>query len=191
MRGLTLLAVLAAVSLAPSPVRAADIQQCSMVASGKAKVLTYEAQSAGGQKVMVDGILTKPIGDGPFPLVVMLPGDGGLVTPYCNGLWARKFAGWGYASVIVAVTTAREESGKRRLEYSYLDVSEYARFVAAALLAASDIDSRRIGLWGFSRGGLSALEVAADAEFPGGAFKAVAAFAPHCPSRSQPHVSPR
>jgi len=190
MRGLTLLAVVAAVSVAAPPVRAADIQQCSMVASGKAKILTYEARTASGQKVIVDGILTKPVGDGPFPLVVMLPGDGGLVTPYCNGIWARKFASWGYASIVVAVTTARNESGERRLQYTFLDVAEYARFVAAALVESPDVDGTRIGLWGFSRGGLSALEVATGAGFPGGAFKAVVALAPHCPSRSQPPQIP-
>ncbi|MEM7407157.1 MAG: dienelactone hydrolase family protein [Pseudomonadota bacterium] len=190
MRGVKLHAVLAAVCFAVSPVRAADIQKCSMVANGEGRVLTYEGQSARGKKVAVDGILTKPGGDGPFPLVIMLPGDGGLVTPYCNGRWARKFSSWGYASLVVAVTTGRDEHGERLFQYSYRDVSEYARFIAATLIESSDIDSARIGLWGFSRGGLSALELATDADFPGGAFKASIAFAPHCPSRSQPPQIP-
>ena len=190
MRRLLLLALLGMVSLAASPVLAAEIQKCSMVVNGESTVLTFDGQAADGHAVTVEGILTKPDGDGPFPLVVMLPGDGGLVTPYCNGIWARKFASWGYASVVVAVTTGRNDSGERRVHYTFLDVVEYARFVAADLLGSPDIDGNRIGLWGFSRGGLSALEIATGTGFPGGAFKAVVALAPHCPSRSKPPQIP-
>lgn len=182
-RHLALSVVLTAL-LALGAASAADIQQCSMVVDGEAEVVTFDTLLPDGVEVTVNGLLVKPSGRGPYPAIVMLPGGGSLVTPYCFAFLAKQFVSWGYATMIVASSTARDRSGTRRLQYSFLDQTKHALGAASYLAAHSEVDPHRIGVWGFSRGGLTAIYVASDPNSSVSHFGAAIAIAPHCPAQA-------
>ena len=93
------------------PAHAVDISMCDMVAKGRSTIVPLAAKLDDGRKVTLNGILTKPSGAGPFPVVLMLPGGGGLYTPYCNAAVVDRFTSWGYATLIIASTTAPSGMG--------------------------------------------------------------------------------
>ena len=70
-------------------------------AAESVKVPTREA----GKDLQLPAILHMPVGDGPFPAVVMLCGQGGWAGGGPNAehqtFWARKLAGWGYVALQV------------------------------------------------------------------------------------------
>ena len=187
---LYVLAILASALAYTPAAEAVDISQCAMVADGQSEVITLESELDDGTAVTLSGILTKPDGEGPFPALLMLPGGGGLYTPYCNGVVAQQFAEWGYSSLIVASTTAQDRSGAFHHEYSFLDQAKHARAGAAALADRPEIDSARLAVWGFSRGGLTALEMAASPEDRSGSFRAIIAGAPQCHATLGPTHTP-
>ena len=186
----TLISSLSAVALlAVVPAKSADINQCSMVADGRANIIAFDTQLPDGRPVTLKGILAGPSGEGPFPAVVMLPGGGSLYTPYCFAFWVKRFASWGYVTVTVASSTAHDAGGNRLYEYSFLDQAMHALGAASFLATMSNVERTRIGVWGFSSGGLTAIELASSAQEGGSAFKAVVAAAPHCPSSAvTPHT---
>ena len=167
------------------PAYAVDISQCDMVANGRSEIVPLAADLDDGRKVTLNGILTKPSGVGPFPVVLMLPGGGGLYTPYCYAAVVGRFTRWGYATLIIASSTAQEVAGKHLFEYSFVDQVNHARGARGLLAEIGNIDLDRIAVWGFSRGGMAALELAASPSVRTDGFKAVIAAAPHCPSKAR------
>ena len=165
------------------PAVAADISQCFMVAEGRAQVVDIAAQLDDGREMSVQGILHQPSGVGPFPAVIMLHGDGSLYTPYCHGALAKQFAAWGYATLIVASSTGRDGAGNRYLDYSFKDQANYARGAVRVLEKVPDIDGNRLGVWGHSRGGLTAIELATNPGELEAPFRAIVTIAPHCPAK--------
>lgn len=178
----TILAVMVSLLFAPSS-RAADISKCSSVSNGQAKVIGIKAKLDSQKTVSISGILLKPSGRGPFPVVMMLPGTGGIATPYCFGLFAEQFARWGYATLVVASTTAHDETGRRLYDFSFTDQANHARGAAEALATFKDIDRNRIAVWGFSRGGATAIELATNSQDRGQRFRVIMAAAPPCPGK--------
>ena len=169
--------------LAWRPAVAADISQCEMVANGRAEVIDIPTSLDDSRAISLKGILLKPSGVGPFPVVIMLPGGGSLYTPNCHGALAKQFAGWGYASLITASSTATDASGTRLFEYSFTDQANHARGAARALVGMSDMDHTRLAVWGHSRGGLTAIELATSSRNRDGPFQAIVTAAPHCPAK--------
>lgn len=165
------------------PGHAVDISLCDMVAKGQSEIVPLAAKLDDGRKVTLNGILTKPSGVGPFPVVLMLPGGGGLYPPYCNAAIVERFTRWGYATLIIASSTAKDISGQQLFEYSFVDQVNHARGARELLAEIGNFDLDRIAVWGFSRGGMAALELAASASVRADGFKAVIAAAPHCPSK--------
>ncbi|MEM7425700.1 MAG: dienelactone hydrolase family protein [Pseudomonadota bacterium] len=171
------------------PAHAIDITQCSMVARGESVVIPFAVRLDDGRDVTLSGILTKPSGSGPFPVILMLPGGGGLYTPYCYAAVVERFAEWGFATVIIASTTAKDSGGKTLFEYSFVDQANHARGTRAMLNEIDGIDLDRVAVWGFSRGGMAALYLAASPTTKTDGFKAIIAAAPHCPSKVvMPHA---
>lgn len=182
---------LCAALLVAGPARAVDINLCSIVADGRAEIVSFSARMADGTAVTLDGILAGPAGAGPFPAIVMLPGGHGLRTPYCYRSVVERLVGWGYVALIVAGTTARDSDGRQISEYSFADLARYAHGAAAAAAKLPPVDPPRIGLWGHSHGGLSAIEaVSHGGETPGAGFRAAVAAAPVCPARAVPITTP-
>jgi len=165
------------------PAVAADISQCEMVANGRAEVVEIPTKLDDGRVVSLKGLLMTLSGVGPFPAVIMLPGGGSLYTPYCHGAIAQQFADWGYASLITASSTAIDASGTRLFEYGFTDQANHARGAARALVGLPKIDHTRLAVWGHSRGGLTAIELATSPRDRDGSFRAIIAAAPHCPAK--------
>ena len=174
---------LAVVSSAWQAALAADIAKCEAVANGSAEVLDIHAALDDGRTVTLKGILTRPSIEDPVPAVIMLAGDGSLTPPYCHGALARQFVSWGYAALILASSTASDGEGTRLYQYSFRDQANHARGAAVALGAMANIDSGRIAVWGHSRGGLTALELALHPRGDSRLFRAIISAAPHCPAK--------
>lgn len=183
-------AVLLGALLVAGPTQAVDVKRCRLVAEGRAAVIGFEAVTADGRQVSLDGLLTRPDGTAPASAMVMLPGSGGLVTPYCYGSVSERFADWGFATLIVAPTTARDGGGNPLYQYSFADLATYARGAAAALAALPRVDPARIGLWGHSRGGGAVIDAVSGAAGGRSPFRAAVAAAPVCPAKAVPPTIP-
>ncbi|MGI9478776.1 MAG: alpha/beta hydrolase family protein, partial [Hyphomicrobiaceae bacterium] len=172
--------------LAPNAVQAVNIKQCEMVANGSASIIDFRAQASDGRRVTLKGILFGRAGRQKSPALVMLPGSNGLIMPYCYGAIARQFAEWGIITLIVAPTTARDQSGGLYSNYSFADLARYAYGAADALAGLAQVDRKRIGLWGHSRGGLAAIAAvttsATSGQLP---FEAAVAIAAVCPAKAK------
>lgn len=130
----------------------------------------------------IQGYLTRPDGQGPFPAVVLLHSCLGL--PATRKSIADVFAGWGYVVLFVDDFTTRgiKETCAEEFRESISD----AYGALAFLSKLPFVDPRRIGAVGYSQGADTALEIASSrfvAAFavPGGAkFKVATAFYPPC-----------
>jgi dienelactone hydrolase len=130
----------------------------------------------------IEGYLTKPRGNGPFPAAVMLHSCLGLRADRQSV--ASRLAGWGYVTLFV------DDFSTRGLkETCAVDFPEGLSdaFGALAFVAKLPyVDKARIVAVGYSQGAATALQIAAlgaTSRFalPGGPkFKTVAAFYPGC-----------
>lgn len=188
----SLVPILSAVACALATTsHAGDITECSIVVEDRAELITFDARMANGKEVELTGILAGPDGDGPFPAVVILPGGSGLYTPLCYREIVDQLTTWGIVTLFVAPTTARDGDGKRLFQYSFADLSSYGHDAALAAANLSRVDPARIGLWGHSRGGLSAIDIASGlggrSQIPFRAAVAVAPW-PGCPKNARPAI---
>ena len=138
----------------------------------------------------VQGYLTKPKGDGPFPAVVLLHSCLGLRIDRRS--IAERLASWGYVGLIVDDFTTR-----RIRETCTVDFPEGLSdaFGALAFIATLPyVDKTRIGVVGYSQGADTALQIAtlrfrsAVAMPKDVAFKAAAAFYPPCENQLSSHT---
>jgi dienelactone hydrolase len=135
----------------------------------------------------VIGYLTKPAGDGPFPAIVHLHGCSGLPGAVKTGgphFWSERLASWGYAVLVVDSFTSRgiDNTCAGRVAPRVADA-----IGARAYLARQPfVDPDRIGVIGFSAGGIAALSLAEAHEFElfedeaVHRFKAAVAYYPPC-----------
>jgi dienelactone hydrolase len=136
----------------------------------------------------IEGYLSKPDGDGPFPAVVYLHGCSGL-----NRIARKHFSdlltGWAYVSLAVDSFTSRgfEEACRRPMPDRQADAW-------GALLYLSKlpfVDRERIAVLGSSQGGIVAMRLASTHDVklfdvPDGlSFKAAVAFYPICSVASE------
>jgi dienelactone hydrolase len=175
----------------PSPASAADLvkfesaaprpeQDDDHLADDSAKI----AENKPGAPIQGD--LSKPNGDGPFPAVVLLHSCLGLPTNKQS--IAETFAGWGYVALFVDDFTTR---GVR--ETCATDFAEGVSDAFGALAFLSKlpyVDPNRIAVVGYSQGGDTALQIAS-ARFASAFaiprnlnFKAVVAFYPPCANQA-------
>jgi len=135
--------------------------------------------AGGGPKIQ--GYLSVPPGEGPFPAVVLIHSCLGL--PANRPAIAAELKASGYVALFV------DDFGPRGLkETCAVDFPDAVRdaFGGLAYLARrSDVDPSRIAAVGFSQGGDAALKIASAPSgeafgLPGLAFKAAAAFYPPC-----------
>jgi len=99
--------------------------------------------------VNLAGSLFLPAGRGRHPAVVLLHGSGpqSRDTPM-----ARWFAGQGVAALTYDKRGVGESTGDFR-RVAFMDLCEDGLAAIRLLQARSDIDSRKIGVWGLSQGG--------------------------------------
>jgi dienelactone hydrolase len=136
----------------------------------------------------VEGYLTKPDGDGPFPAVMYLHGCGGLDAT-TRQRFSRLLTGWGYVSLAIDSFATRNiiEACDRTMPDRQADA-------LGAMVYLSNlpfVDPARIAIVGSSQGGIVALRLAStdDIKFfdiPDGLRpKAVVAFYPLCSAASE------
>ena len=139
---------------------------------------------------IIDGYLIRPAGAGPFPAVVGLHGCTGIGKAFkqgdTKGSWPEQLAGWGYVVLIPDSFTRR---GIDNTCAGGLAPRVEDAYGALAYLARQPfVDAGRIGLIGFSAGGIATLSAVAERDFAlferetEHRFKAAIAFYPYCRS---------
>lgn len=113
-----------------------------------------------GAPLAIDATLVLPAGPGPFPAVVQMHGCGGVETQSFR--WARWLADHGYAALVVDSFRPRRVKGDCRTGPDEPPVT--ARFDDAFgalryLQARPDIRGDRVGVIGWSQGGVYAIAV--------------------------------
>jgi dienelactone hydrolase len=136
--------------------------------------------------IRLSGSLQLPPGDGPFPALVLAHG--------CNGIgqteraWADALRTWGYATFLVDSFAGRNLAEVCTDPWPLAPLQRVPDLFGALRILAENpsIDARRIGLIGFSHGGIATLNAATTwasqtfAPKTGPSFRAYIAFYPYC-----------
>lgn len=144
------------------------------------------SRSNGAAESGIQGYLTKPRGDGPFPAVVLLHNCLGL--PADRRAIGERLANWGFVALFVDDFSSR--GLKETCAVDFPDGLADAFGALAFLSRLTYVDGGRIAALGWSQGADTALSIAS-ARFasayavPNGlAFKAAAALYPPCANQS-------
>lgn len=181
MRGHPTVFVLTLVLLLSAGTARAGIEACAAVRDGRAEAVFLHQDPTPPGSPNVGAVLKRPAGPGPHPAMIVLHGNGGLRAPRCYEGALDLLVGWGYAALAVDSHTGRIAQGG----YSFAEQSADAVRALAWLQQRPEIDAARIGIIGWSRGGLAALATITDIEGnertdTGPTFPAAVAFYPIC-----------
>jgi dienelactone hydrolase len=119
-----------------------------------------------GRQIQLTGVFEKPVGAGPFPVVIALHSCSGYYANMSGGalpLWIPFLQGQGYATFKLDSFTARGHTDVCA-SHAVTTAERAADVLAAAALLAGRPDVRRdrIAVIGFSHGGGTAVYVARD-----------------------------
>ena len=110
-----------------------------------------------GTATEIAGVLRLPIGNGPFPAVVLIEGSGGIGSEVDH--WDRLFLSHGIATFAIDGFTGRGivnlVADQSKLGLMNMIVDAYRGL--GVLAKQQEIDPRRVAVMGFSRGGLITL----------------------------------
>jgi dienelactone hydrolase len=135
---------------------------------------------------LIDGYLIMPNGDGPFPAIVHLHGCSGLPKAFKDGTekgpWSERLAAWGYVVLVVDSFTTRGIDNTCLGGPAPRVADAYGALAYLANLPL--VDMSRVGLIGFSAGGIATLSAVGKRDFDlfedERKFKAAVAFYPSC-----------
>lgn len=134
----------------------------------------------------LEGVLTKPTGEGPYPAIVMLHGAGGIKgVEKRYDAWIKRFSDWGYVSLLV------DSFGPRGVSSIAAKPSTIAPNTRAQdaydakfyLNGLSFVNQNQIAIMGWSHGGWSLFRAADDLlhiKNRGKLFRLAIAFYPYC-----------
>ena len=143
--------------------------------AGSGRTLAAPALDVAGSRrpdAPLPGTLYLPAGEGPFPVVILLHGCGGIGPSMQS--WASRVNGWGYAAVILDSFAPRGvrnvcPNAKQPL-VTPRDRAADVQSMAMYLRGVPGLDPDRIGVIGFSHGGATAAwetQAQYDEAFPG------------------------
>ncbi|MEM7405177.1 MAG: dienelactone hydrolase family protein [Pseudomonadota bacterium] len=184
---LALLICVALSGLSVSSIARAGVAECSAVLAGHAETVTFEASTSRHGKVKLEAMLAKPSGDRKSAALVVLHGYGGVRPPRCYEEHMERFTNWGYAALLIDSASQITSSGQRVFAYSSEDQTAHALAGAQFLANLSYIDADRLGILGWSKGGLPVFNAIAERKLHRGdrnpVFKAAVAIYPFpdCP----------
>ncbi|MBY5541014.1 dienelactone hydrolase family protein [Rhizobium leguminosarum] len=132
------------------------------------------------QGTPLQGYLSRPLGDGPFPAVVVLHGCEGMRLSI-KELWPKRLLSWGYVVLVVDSFTTRNIKDTCQ---SHLPDRVFDAYGALSFLSKqSFVDIRRVALMGFSTGGTATLEgtkIEGNEQLMDHKFQAAVAYYPRC-----------
>jgi dienelactone hydrolase len=134
-----------------------------------------------GVKSIITGLLKMPPGaHGPVPAMVIVHGSGGVGPGEWD--WANRMNALGIASFVIDNFTGRGVEETETDQFRLSPTADIAGALAALRLLATHpgIDPKRIGVVGFSRGGIVALDTALE-PFRQGVIDGDLRFAVHIP----------
>jgi len=166
-------------SLVTIPLVAAALWGVLVCAPAKAEELVKFASA--GQGEPIQGYLSRPKGEGPFPAVVLLHSCLGL--PGERAAIGERIATWGYAALFVDDFATRGLRETCAVDFRPAVADAYGALNYLASLPY--VDAQRAAAVGFSQGGDTALRIATGggrraAGDQGAVFRAAAAFYPPC-----------
>lgn len=127
---------------------------CTAVKNGVAKVVSFPTKVKDGRAFSVQGIVMKPEGHGPFPALVLLHRDDSVWPPRCYNGALRRFINRDYVVLLIDSATPRFGQGDR---YSFEDQAQDAHKGKEFLANLPFVDAERIGVAGWSKGGIAVL----------------------------------
>ena len=182
------------------------LHKCATVGAGLAQLVEFSARAnngdAGdaGDAVKVQGMLRKPRTtrtNGTSAALIVLHGSRGMATPRCYGAAIERFTQWGYLTLLIDSTSQWNDARGRFSYYNFKDQARHARGAATYLASLPHVDPERIGIVGWSKGGLAAMTAITGwgqqgnkSGNMGAPIGAAAAFYPFCPNRSPPLLAP-
>ncbi|MEM7407458.1 MAG: dienelactone hydrolase family protein [Pseudomonadota bacterium] len=152
--------------------------------------VTFPGKSAEDTTLTLRGLLTRPVGDGKMPAVVLLHGGGGMAEDR-DAQWTQRLVAWGY--VVLQVDSFRPR-GQTVIGHDLRSIHPHTRgrdaHAGKSYLASLPfVDASRIGVLGWGHGGWSAIYAVSrdwrdgDAPPRKAPFRAAVAFYPFCQSR--------
>jgi len=155
--------------------------------AGAAEFQSVSFASANKQATVLEGVLFRPAGVGPFPAIVALHGCSGLGTASRelskrHADWADRLARAGYVVLMpdsFGSRGAKSLCSTRERVVRPAERADDARGAAAWLAAQPFVAHGRIGALGWSNGGSTVLHLVAR-EGVDAAFSAAVAFYPGC-----------
>ena len=138
--------------------------------------MKFDAGAPSSSGAPLQGYLTKPKGEGPFPAVVLLHSCLGL--PSNREALGATFAGWGYVALFVDdfATRGLKETCSREFGEAVPD----ALGALAYLATRPFVDASRVAAVGYSQGGDTALRLASGRN----GFRAAVAVYPPCANQA-------
>lgn len=155
---LLLVATCAARSESPVPPdTAASMRVLPFTSSNVSDEAFVTGDKSAAKDVQLAGVLRLPVGRGPFPVMVLVEGSGGINQNI--DFWDRDFLSHGVGTFIIDGFTARgidnviDDQSQLGLFNMVIDVYRGI----GAIAKNPRVDAKRIGLMGYSRGGLTVL----------------------------------
>lgn len=148
------------------------------------------SKSEDGNPLILDGILTKPNGKGPFPAVVLLHGCGGLEDGKPRSeAWSNRLVAFGYATLQLDSFAPRGIKDDCKIPSSIiLRARAHDAYDAKSYLSELPyVDRNRIAVLGWSHGGMTVLNIIENTYRDDKPFKAAIAFYPWCSFLTQPN----
>lgn len=121
---------------------------CALTDEGQTKICKFDYEFGGKT---VEALLFRPVADGKYPAVMLIPGYQGTPQRYIN--WGRTFVKSGF----VAISVGTPGFGKTELEPDFLGKNTIDAYIAGFEKFKKEklVDADKMGIFGYSRGAMA------------------------------------